>query len=128
MYKKTTKGQPVSRKKSRKLALRKQLAKARLAKRRLEQQLTVSSYASPVTRQKAIDSDHQRQAEQITGATPFHLQKDSDGGRFLMEEVQQQQVVAQQPTIELVELVDNKTDENGQNFIRGERKMEKKTK
>ena len=33
-----------------------------------------------------------------------------------MEEVQQQQVVAQQPTIELVELVDNKTDENGQNF------------
>ena len=28
--------------------------------------------------QKAIDSHHQRQAEQITGATPFHLQKSSE--------------------------------------------------
>ena len=28
--------------------------------------------------QKAIDSHHQRQAEQITGATPFHLQKTSE--------------------------------------------------
>ena len=33
-----------------------------------------------------------------------------------IQQVQQQQVQQQQPTIELVELVDNKTDENGQNF------------
>lgn len=29
--------------------------------------------------QKATDQHHQRQAEQITGATPFHLQKMPDG-------------------------------------------------
>ena len=28
--------------------------------------------------QTAIDGHHQRQAEQITGATPFHLQKGGD--------------------------------------------------
>jgi hypothetical protein len=30
---------------------------------------------APDVQQTAIDSHHQRQAEQITGATPFHLQK-----------------------------------------------------
>ena len=30
--------------------------------------------------QTAIDGHHQRQAEQITGATPFHLQKGGEKG------------------------------------------------
>ena len=55
--------------------------------------------------QKAIDSHHQRQAEQITGATPFHLQKSSEtapnssmappnGANMLSDPGQLQSVVA----------------------------------
>ena len=45
--------------------------------------------------QKAIDQHHQRQAEQITGATPFHLQK-LPGGQ-VVQITDQAQIVTRFP-------------------------------
>ena len=49
--------------------------------------------------QTAIDGHHQRQAEQITGATPFHLQKGGDKQSPQVQTVQIATSTGQQPQI-----------------------------
>ena len=39
---------------------------------------TIIAQSSDDIQQKAIDQHHQRQAEQITGATPYHLATKTD--------------------------------------------------